>query len=92
MTKSQLWDFMRKSVLRGEELSKASPFEVGKSSEMSALMVYLKALKKGDFKEMVYKRQERHEREIKNNKFFPEIWSGLFQADKEVIERIFDWR
>ncbi len=92
MTKAQLWELMSKSVISGNAFLSASDIEIGKSAEMKLLMSYLKALKKGDFKKLVYKRQEEHERKIKNSKFFPDIWSGLLQADKEVIERIFDWR
>jgi hypothetical protein len=92
MTKAQLWELMSKKVISGKALLFASDIEVAKSMEMRLLMSYLKALKKGDFKKLVYKRQEEHERKIKNNKFFPDILSGLLQADNEVIERIFDWR
>lgn len=92
MTKAQLFNFVSSRILSTRQQETAGAVDMGKHIEAFYLIPYIKGYKKGDFKAKVEARLRAMEKKLAEEVYQREIRKGMVAIDKEILERIFDWR
>ncbi|WP_333642195.1 hypothetical protein [Mesotoga prima] len=92
MTKANLFNFVSSSILSTRQQEVSNCFDMGKHIEACYLLPYIKGYTKGEFKEKVEARLKAMEKKLSNEVYHREIRKGMVTLNKEILERIFDWR
>lgn len=92
MTKAKLFNFISSKFLSTRQMETADGVEMGKHLEACYLLPYIKGYKKGEFKKKVEARLKAMKKKLADEVYHREMRKGMVALDKEILERIFDWR